>query len=303
MYKKLNLIYLPFLLSLMLFNTSFVFAEDDTKYVFERMWPRIEQSWNFNDPRDIAVAPDNTAYVADTGNNQVKIFSAKGDSIGLWKVNFPRKILVAPDRSIYVLTAYDGIQQFNAQGEFIRNITLSGENISIDSMTIAQNGNIYITSWSTNYIYQYNSQGGFIRKWAGKEGLGLGSVTSAGYLTPVGMINGFFDIVAAQNGDIYVLDTFNYRIQQFNEQGVFIRMWGDRGSGVGEFWHLESIAIAVDGSIYVTDSNGIAGEFESNIIVLRNNFKDHMQRLDLVLQRMAEVGLKLKPEKCQLLKP
>ena len=28
-----------------------------------------------------------------------------------------------------------------------------------------------------------------------------------------------------------------------------------------------------------------------------------MQRLDLVLQRMAETGLKLKPEKCQLLKP
>ena len=28
-----------------------------------------------------------------------------------------------------------------------------------------------------------------------------------------------------------------------------------------------------------------------------------MQRLDLVLQRMAEAGLKLKSEKCQLLKP
>jgi hypothetical protein len=40
-----------------------------------------------------------------------------------------------------------------------------------------------------------------------------------------------------------------------------------------------------------------------DIIVFGNNFKDHMQRLDLVLQRMAEAGLKLKPEKCQLLKP
>ena len=39
-----------------------------------------------------------------------------------------------------------------------------------------------------------------------------------------------------------------------------------------------------------------------DIIVFGNNFKDHMQRLDLVLQRMAEAGLKLKPEKCQLLK-
>jgi hypothetical protein len=35
-----------------------------------------------------------------------------------------------------------------------------------------------------------------------------------------------------------------------------------------------------------------------DIIVFGNNFKDHMQRLDLVLQSMAVAGLKLKPEKC-----
>jgi hypothetical protein len=37
--------------------------------------------------------------------------------------------------------------------------------------------------------------------------------------------------------------------------------------------------------------------FDSTIL------KTICKRLDLVLQRMAETGLKLKPEKCQLLKP
>jgi hypothetical protein len=39
------------------------------------------------------------------------------------------------------------------------------------------------------------------------------------------------------------------------------------------------------------------------LLFFANNFKDHMQRLDLVLQRMAEAGLRPKPEKCQWLKP
>jgi hypothetical protein len=37
--------------------------------------------------------------------------------------------------------------------------------------------------------------------------------------------------------------------------------------------------------------------------VFGNNFEDHIARLDLVLERMPAAGLKMKPEKCQLLKP
>jgi len=40
-----------------------------------------------------------------------------------------------------------------------------------------------------------------------------------------------------------------------------------------------------------------------DIIVFGNNFEDHIARLDLVLERMSAAGLKMKPEKCQLLKP
>jgi len=39
-----------------------------------------------------------------------------------------------------------------------------------------------------------------------------------------------------------------------------------------------------------------------DIICFSNNFEDHMERLDTVLQRISEAGLKLKPEKCELLK-
>ena len=39
-----------------------------------------------------------------------------------------------------------------------------------------------------------------------------------------------------------------------------------------------------------------------DIICFSNHFEDHMERFDTVLQRISEAGLKLKPEKCELLK-
>ena len=38
-----------------------------------------------------------------------------------------------------------------------------------------------------------------------------------------------------------------------------------------------------------------------DVIILRNNFTEHLQRLDMIIERMSKAGLKIKREKCQLL--
>ena len=43
--------------------------------------------------------------------------------------------------------------------------------------------------------------------------------------------------------------------------------------------------------------------FLDDIIVFGSSFMEHIQRLEIVLQRILDAGLKLKPEKCQILKP
>ncbi|MGE5635174.1 MAG: hypothetical protein ACM3VV_08060 [Deltaproteobacteria bacterium] len=43
-----------------------------------------------------------------------------------------------------------------------------------------------------------------------------------------------FDIAVDSNDDIYVLDTYNNRVQKFTSNGDFIKMWGSQGNGDGD---------------------------------------------------------------------
>ena len=43
----------------------------------------------FNLPRGVAVAPDGTVYVADSGNDRIQRFSADGVFLGTWSINNP----------------------------------------------------------------------------------------------------------------------------------------------------------------------------------------------------------------------
>ena len=56
------------------------------------------------------------------------------------------------------------------------------------------------------------------------------------------------------NGNVYVADTYNHRIQKFTSDGVFLTKWGSYGSGDGQFNYPEGIAVDGSGNVYVADS-------------------------------------------------
>ena len=66
------------------------------------------------------------------------------------------------------------------------------------------------------------------------------------------------DVTVAPNGDIYVTDGYgNSRVAQFDKNGKFIREWGQRGKGSGEFHTPHGIAIDNQGRIYIADRQNI----------------------------------------------
>ncbi len=61
------------------------------------------------------------------------------------------------------------------------------------------------------------------------------------------------DIAADMNGNIYILDSGNHRIQKFDPEGIFVRTFGVEGQGPGEFRYPSSLDIDKSGNLYISD--------------------------------------------------
>lgn len=55
-------------------------------------------------------------------------------------------------------------------------------------------------------------------------------------------------------GNIYIVDAFNFRIQEFDRNGTYLRQFGKQGNIFGTFARPKGIAIDSYGNIYVTDA-------------------------------------------------
>jgi uncharacterized protein (TIGR03663 family) len=62
------------------------------------------------------------------------------------------------------------------------------------------------------------------------------------------------NLAAAPNGQIYVADSGNHRIQVFDKDGNFLFKWGSEGAGPGQFSEPWGIAVAADGTVHVADT-------------------------------------------------
>jgi YD repeat-containing protein len=86
----------------------------------------------------------------------------------------------------------------------------------------------------------------------GSNGSGDGQLKSPG------------DVALAAQGDLWVVDKSNNRVQKFSAEGEFISKFGAYGTGNGQFNRPTAIAVAADGDLLVTDAgNGRVQRFSS----------------------------------------
>jgi DNA-binding beta-propeller fold protein YncE len=122
--------------------------------------------------------------------------------------------------------------------------TLSASSLSLfdpQAAAIGPNGNLYITDSVHQRVTEATPTGEVIRIWGG-EGTGPGRFR---------MANG--GIAVDQQGRVYVADSGNGRIQVFTTSGQFIRQLGAFGRQAGQFLFPWAVAVAPDGSVYVSD--------------------------------------------------
>jgi DNA-binding beta-propeller fold protein YncE len=72
------------------------------------------------------------------------------------------------------------------------------------------------------------------------------------------------------DGNVFVLDTGNQRVQKFTPDLTFELEWGRNGSEAGEFLHPSDIAVSDDGMVFVVDAfSGKVQQFDSSGEVVR----------------------------------
>ena len=60
-------------------------------------------------------------------------------------------------------------------------------------------------------------------------------------------------IAVDNDGDIFVADTYNDRIQSFTGDGIFLTMWDNTAGGQEQLFAPQDVAVDGDGNVYVAD--------------------------------------------------
>lgn len=168
----------------------------------------------FHNPLAVAVDAQDNIYVADTDNNRIQKFDAKGRFLKKWgrpgrgngEFNLPSGITVDKGYVYVVDTDNHRVQKFTAEGEFVatwgQSGSREGEFYRPKGIDADQDGNVYVADCNNHRIQKFSPAGKFLGAF-GREGHDPGELS-------------FPNAVAVDDtGHIYIADSGNDRIQVF----------------------------------------------------------------------------------------
>lgn len=112
-------------------------------------------------------------------------------------------------------------------------------------------GNVWVTDDRYSRFLIFAPDGRFLEAWGS-----AGSEEEAFDFYGDGHGSGFGDVAWDTDGNFYVVDTGNTRVQKFDRERRFLLSWGSEGTADGQFQEPIGIAISNDGRVYVTDAEG-----------------------------------------------
>jgi sugar lactone lactonase YvrE len=239
----------------------------------------------FYRPSGVTVATDGTVYVADQGNNIIRKITAAGvtttlagsgfaahnDGIGVAAdFDAPSSLAVNADGTVFVADADNNCIRKITAAAVVTTFAGSGLGGSANGtgtaaqfsdpfgLALATDGTIYVADALNNRIRKITAAG-VVTNFAGSGALGGGS--SDGIAT-VAQFNFPTGVAVASDGSVYVADSGNHKIRKITAAGVVSTIGGSGvagfADGVGtaaQFNFPSGVAVATDGTVYVTDSN------------------------------------------------
>jgi DNA-binding beta-propeller fold protein YncE len=206
-------------------------------------------------PTGIALDKDANVYVTDEWLNRITKYDRDGEYITHWgaqgsgdgDVDRPSGIAIGKDETLYIVDSRNNrVQKFGLDGKFLGKFGSAG---SADGqfnlpwgMCLDSDDNIFVADWRNDRVQSFTSDGKWLASF-GTPGTGgdcynarvKGGITYSD--APVGQFNRPTGVCVDQDGDIYIADWLNNRVQVLTPDGRFITEFTGDG-------HLSNMGIA-----------------------------------------------------------
>ena len=212
---------------------------------------------DFQNPSDVVAGRSGRIYVLDGVNNRVKVFNQKntflfsfGESgTGKGQLNFPLGIGIDASDRIYVADSGNHrVQIFTPAGEYRSQFSTETTQQQIkpsdptDVVVDRTSSNCFVVDNDNHWIFKYDLS---LRKPSGVYGtMGM---EKAEFRFP-------FLLDLDQEGNLYVVDVINTRVQVFNPEGKYTTTIGGWGVEMGEFYRPKGVAVDAKNRVFVSDS-------------------------------------------------
>ena len=204
------------------------------------------------EPYGMAVDSKNNLYVADQKVGAIFIFNTETREVELIKnkthAHFVRIIGLAMDDNDRLFVSDPGLHHV-----LVFDATHKAEDVITEGMVgpgglalDKENRLLYVADVELDQVLVYDADSFKLLRKIGTTGHRHELTTPGDFAKPTG-------VAVDADGNLYVCDTLNNRIETFDADGKFISTFGKAGDGPGYFARPKGVAIDSDGHIWVAD--------------------------------------------------
>jgi sugar lactone lactonase YvrE len=208
--------------------------------------------FQLGEPYGMAVDSKNNLYVADQKVGAIFIFNTETRDLELIKnkthAHFVRIIGLAMDDNDRLFVSDPGLRHIlifdashKAEDVITEGLVRPGS-LAIDR----ENRLLYVSDVELDQVLVYDADSLKLKRKLGTTGHNHELTSPGDFAKPSGL-------AVDQEGNLYVADTLNDRIEIFDADGKFISTFGKNGDGPGYFARPKGVAIDGDGHIWVAD--------------------------------------------------
>jgi len=217
----------------------------------------ITEVKGFGRPFSVIKDEKENLYVCDFGTNTVKVFDknytlvkeigSSGNEGGQFKM--PHAVDFDAQRNIFI-TDYGNkrVQKFSPEGDFISILTTPKQLKGPATSYFDLNYNLYVSDFDSNSLLKFSPDQEFLG-WIGakSDGNATSGWEMSGDSSESAKPGGFNRVHSAKvdtDGTIYVIDTWNHRIQRFSSEGKFTGWIGAKEDGdLTNGWETNGTAV------------------------------------------------------------